>query len=84
MGNVMCELKAQQDIHQSELERLLGEISRLHGEGHQLEVEKGVQLKRQQEAHEREMVQQVAQMKRSQDESKALMELQIAKLKEAL
>ena len=47
-------------------------------------MDKGLQLKKQQEAHEREMVQQVAQMKRSQDEAKALMELQISKLKEAL
>lgn len=44
----MVELRGQQDVHQSELERLLGEISRLHDECHQLEVSKGSELRRQQ------------------------------------
>lgn len=44
-------------------------------------MEKSNELKRQQEAHEREMVQQIAQIKRSQDDGKGLMDLQICKLK---
>jgi hypothetical protein len=81
MGSVMVELKGQQDVHQAELERLLEEISRLHGQCHQLEVDKANELRRQQEAHEREIVQQIAQIKRTQDDGKSLMELQISKLR---
>lgn len=48
MGNVMIELKGQQETHQSELERLLNEISKLHDQCHQLEIDKTNELRRQQ------------------------------------
>jgi predicted nucleic acid-binding Zn-ribbon protein len=47
-------------------------------------MDKNNELKRQQEAHEREIVHQIAQIKRSQDDGKSLMELQISKLRETI
>lgn len=38
LSNAMIEMKSQQEYHQSQLERLLGEISRLHDQCHQLEL----------------------------------------------
>ena len=44
----MIELKTQQENHQSELERLLSEISKLHDQCHQLEINKSNDMRRQQ------------------------------------
>ncbi len=84
LGTTTAELRAQQDAHQDELQRLLDEVSRLHDQCHQLEIEKSAELRRQQEVHEREMVQQIAQMRRSQEEARSLMELQISRLRETI
>ena len=40
LGSTAAELKAQQEAHQGELQRLLEEVSRLHDQCHQLEIEK--------------------------------------------
>jgi hypothetical protein len=56
----------------------------LHDECHRLEIDKTNELRRQQEHHEREMVQQISQIRRSQDDGKSLMELHINKLKETI
>ena len=49
-----------------------------------MEIDKTNELRRQQENHERELVQQITQVRRTQDDGKNLMELQINKLKEAM
>ena len=51
MTSTVSELKGQQGQHQRELERLLSEISKLHDQCHQAEVEKTNELRRQQEGH---------------------------------
>jgi hypothetical protein len=47
-------------------------------------MDKNNEIKRQREAHERELVHQVNQIKRCQDDGRSLMELQINKLRETI
>lgn len=80
----MDELQVKQFSHESEVKRLLEEVSRLHAEKNDLEMVKNKELEKYKLEHERNMSGCIQSIRSSHSNAKDIYETQIAKLKETI
>lgn len=83
-ATLLDELEVKQFNHESEMRRLLEEVSRLHAEKADLEILKNKELEKFKVEHEKNMSGCIQSIRSSHNNAKDLYETQISKLKEAM
>jgi hypothetical protein len=83
-ATLLDELEVKQFNHESEMRRLLEEVSRLHAEKADLEILKNKELEKYKVEHEKNMSGCIQSIRSSHNNAKDLYETQISKLKEAM